>query len=57
VPASLPYPPQDQHRNDEFGYVQRRVRKTSVDERKVRCPRPLLKPLLTIMPGPPQATG
>jgi GATA-binding protein len=36
VPASLPYPPHEQHRNDEFGYVQRRVRKTSVDERKVR---------------------
>ncbi|KAL1965229.1 hypothetical protein VTN77DRAFT_5983 [Rasamsonia byssochlamydoides] len=36
VPASLPYPPQDQRRNEEFGYVQRRVRKTSVDERKTR---------------------
>jgi GATA-binding protein len=35
VPASLPYPSQELRRNDEFGYVQRRVRKTSVDERKV----------------------
>jgi GATA-binding protein, other eukaryote len=35
VPASLPHPSQELRRNDEFGYVQRRVRKTSVDERKV----------------------
>lgn len=35
VPASLPQPPQDLRRNGEFSYVQRRVRKTSVDERKV----------------------
>lgn len=35
VPASLPYPSQELRRNEEFGYVQRRVRKTSVDERKV----------------------
>lgn len=35
APASFPHPPQDQRRNNEFGYVQRRVRKTSVDERKV----------------------
>lgn len=35
APASLPYTSQDFHRSDEFGYVQRRVRKTSVDERKV----------------------
>jgi hypothetical protein len=35
APASLPYTSQDLHRSDEFGYVQRRVRKTSVDERKV----------------------
>lgn len=35
VPASLPHPTQELRRNDEFGYVQRRVRKTSVDERKV----------------------
>lgn len=37
VPASLPHPPQDQRKNGEFSYVQRRVRKTSVDERKVSC--------------------
>lgn len=36
VPASLPHQSQELRRNDEFGYVQRRVRKTSVDERKVR---------------------
>lgn len=39
VPASLPQPPHDPRRNNEFGYVQRRVRKTSVDERKVSQPR------------------
>ena len=33
-PASFPHPPQDQRRNSEFGYVQRRVRKTSIDERQ-----------------------
>ncbi|KAJ9212692.1 transcriptional regulator family: GATA type zinc finger [Paecilomyces variotii] len=36
VPASLPHPPQDQRKNGEFSYVQRRIRKTSVDERKTR---------------------
>lgn len=35
APASFPHPSQDQRKNGEFGYVQRRVRKTSVDERKV----------------------
>ena len=39
VPASLPHPPQELRRNDEFGYVQRRVRKTSVDDRKVSLSR------------------
>ena len=34
VPASFPHPPQDQRRNNEFGYVPRRVRKTSVDDRQ-----------------------
>lgn len=29
-------PPQDRMRNQEFGYVQRRVRKTSIDETRVR---------------------
>ncbi|RJE21555.1 nitrogen regulatory protein [Aspergillus sclerotialis] len=33
-PASFPHPPQDQRRNSEFGYVQRHVRKTSIDERQ-----------------------
>ncbi|KAJ5724248.1 Nitrogen regulatory protein nrfA [Penicillium malachiteum] len=32
--ASFPHPPQDQRKNSEFGYVARRVRKTSVDERQ-----------------------
>ncbi|KAH8689568.1 hypothetical protein BGW36DRAFT_72859 [Talaromyces proteolyticus] len=40
APASLPYPLQELHRSDEFGYVQRRVRKTSVDERKAPRKRP-----------------
>ncbi|EED15341.1 GATA transcriptional activator AreA [Talaromyces stipitatus ATCC 10500] len=40
IPASLPQPSQDLRRNDEFGYVQRRVRKTSVDERKAPRKRP-----------------
>ncbi|KAL2827712.1 nitrogen regulatory protein area [Aspergillus cavernicola] len=34
VPASFPHPPQDQRRDSEFGYVTRRVRKTSIDERQ-----------------------
>lgn len=36
VPASVPNPPHDQ-RQGEFGYVQRRVRKTSIDEGNVGC--------------------
>ncbi|KAJ5895734.1 Nitrogen regulatory protein nrfA [Penicillium subrubescens] len=32
--ASFPHPPSDQRKNSEFGYVTRRVRKTSVDERQ-----------------------
>ncbi|WEW61392.1 Sodium- and chloride-dependent GABA transporter 1 [Emydomyces testavorans] len=36
MPASLPYPPQDDRRSTEFDYIPRRVRKTSVDERKVQ---------------------
>lgn len=32
--ASFPHPPQNQRRDSEFGYVPRRVRKTSVDERQ-----------------------
>ncbi|KAL2001039.1 hypothetical protein VTN02DRAFT_2315 [Thermoascus thermophilus] len=36
APSSFPHPPPDQRRNNEFGYVQRRVRKTSVDDRKTR---------------------
>ncbi|KAJ5101183.1 Protein of unknown function DUF1752 [Penicillium angulare] len=34
VAASFPNPPQEQRKNGEFGYVARRVRKTSVDERQ-----------------------
>ncbi|KAJ5945949.1 Nitrogen regulatory protein nrfA [Penicillium verhagenii] len=34
VAASFPHPPQEQRKNSEFGYVARRVRKTSVDERQ-----------------------
>ncbi|KAL2375154.1 GATA transcriptional activator AreA [Blastomyces gilchristii SLH14081] len=36
MPASFPHPPQHHRQNDEFGYVQRRVRKTSIDERNAR---------------------
>ena len=37
-------PTQDRMRNNEFGYVQRRVRKTSIDETRVRqAPRPSLE--------------
>ncbi|BDD61605.1 hypothetical protein MAP00_006645 [Monascus purpureus] len=34
VPASFHHPLQDQRRENEFGYVQRRVRKTSIDDRQ-----------------------
>lgn len=34
-PASAPVPPQDYHRGHDFDYIQRHVRKTSVDEKKV----------------------
>ena len=34
-PASVPGPPQDRQRSHEFDYVQRHIRKTSIDERKV----------------------
>ncbi|PKY01977.1 hypothetical protein P168DRAFT_39458 [Aspergillus campestris IBT 28561] len=34
VPASLPQPAHDPRKNSEFGYVPRRVRKTSIDERQ-----------------------
>lgn len=34
APASFPHPPQEERRNSEFGYVQRHVRKTSIDERQ-----------------------
>ena len=36
-PASAPLPPQAGQRNHEFDYVQRRIRKTSIDERRVCC--------------------
>ena len=36
-PASVPGPPQDRQRSHEFDYVQRHIRKTSIDERKVCC--------------------
>ncbi|KAK2765059.1 hypothetical protein FQN54_008758 [Arachnomyces sp. PD_36] len=36
IPSSFPHPPQERRKETEFGYVQRRVRKTSVDERKTR---------------------
>lgn len=35
APASVPNHPQEFQRSEEFGYVQRRVRKTSIDERMV----------------------
>ncbi|OXV06795.1 hypothetical protein Egran_05438, partial [Elaphomyces granulatus] len=57
VPASLPYPSQDQRRNDEFGYVPRRVRKTSVDERKTRKRpaefSPMVPPATLMIPNEP----
>lgn len=34
-PASAPVPPQESHRGHEFDYIQRHVRKTSIDEKKV----------------------
>jgi GATA-binding protein len=34
VAASFGHPPQEQRKNSEFGYVPRRVRKTSIDERQ-----------------------
>ncbi|KAJ5484726.1 Nitrogen regulatory protein nrfA [Penicillium diatomitis] len=34
VAASFQHPPPDQRNNSEFGYVPRRVRKTSIDERQ-----------------------
>ncbi|KAL9106650.1 MAG: hypothetical protein Q9227_008370 [Pyrenula ochraceoflavens] len=34
--ASVPHPPHNQDRRKEFDYVQRHVRKTSVDERRTR---------------------
>ncbi|KAE8130781.1 nitrogen regulatory protein area N terminus-domain-containing protein [Aspergillus pseudotamarii] len=34
VPASFHHPAQDRRKNSEFGYVPRRVRKTSIDERQ-----------------------
>jgi GATA-binding protein len=34
-PASAPHPPPNKQRNNEFAYVQRHVRKTSIDERRV----------------------
>lgn len=50
MPASFPYPSQEQRRNNEFGYVQRRVRKTSVDERIVSLfPHPIYPLLITII--------
>lgn len=35
LPSSAPMPPQNRPRDREFDYVQRHVRKTSIDERKV----------------------
>lgn len=34
-------PPQERMRNHEFDYVQRRVRKTSIDETRVNCSGPV----------------
>ena len=34
-PASAPFPPHEAQRSHEFDYVQRRVRKTSIDDIKV----------------------
>ena len=37
VPQSVPVPHHDSRINEEFNYVQRHVRKTSIDERRVSC--------------------
>ncbi|KAL9100056.1 MAG: hypothetical protein Q9187_009411, partial [Circinaria calcarea] len=59
-PASAPIPPQLRHRNHEFNYVQRRVRKTSIDEGRARKRRaefsPQVPPVNSIMiPNEPDA--
>ncbi|EEP81176.1 nitrogen regulatory protein areA [Uncinocarpus reesii 1704] len=58
MPASFPHAPRDERRNAEFGYVPRRVRKTSVDERMTRKrpaeASPLVPPVNSlIMPNDP----
>ena len=35
VPQSVPVPHHNPRSNDEFNYVQRHIRKTSIDERRV----------------------
>ena len=37
VPQSVPVPHHNPRHNEEFNYVQRHVRKTSIDERRVSC--------------------
>jgi GATA-binding protein len=38
VPQSVPVPHHNPRNNEEFNYVQRHVRKTSIDERRVSYP-------------------
>ncbi|KAI9838938.1 MAG: hypothetical protein M1819_004146 [Sarea resinae] len=59
-PASAPYPPHNRQRDGEFGYVQRHVRKTSIDERRARKRpanfSPQVPPVNSIMiPNDPEA--
>lgn len=37
IPQSVPVPHHNPRNNEEFNYVQRHVRKTSIDERRVSC--------------------
>jgi GATA-binding protein len=37
VPQSVPVPHHNPRSTEEFNYVQRHVRKTSIDERRVSC--------------------
>lgn len=46
VPQSVPVPHHNPRSNEEFNYVQRHVRKTSIDERRVSC-YPFWEPLET----------
>lgn len=44
IPQSVPVPPHHQTGKDEFGYVTRHHRKTSIDDRRVRVPDRNIRP-------------